>query len=298
VPADPGDLRLFVAVLECGTLTAGAERVNLSVPAASERLQRLEHVLQVRLFERAKSGVKPTEAGVALGSHARAVLQQLERLQAEMTPYARGMRGRVRLLCNTSALTEHLPEALGGFLSANPDIDVDLQEMWSHEILQAVHMGAADVGILADSVDTAGLQTWLFRDDRLVLISPLRGARSTARRASARISFVDALDKPFVGLARDSALSRFLDDQALRVARNVHYRVRVKGFEAVRKLVASGVGVAIVPESATVLSAGESAYRVQHLTEGWATRRLMLCTKSDEGLPPFVRRLIDALRNS
>ena len=115
---------------------------------------------------------------------------------------------------------------------------------------------------------------------------------------SSRISFVNALEKPFVGLAPDSALSRFLDDQALRVARNVHYRVRVKGFEAVRSLVASGVGVAIVPESAALASGGADGFNVQHLTDDWATRRLLLCTASDERLPPFVHKLIDALRRT
>jgi len=289
--ADPGDLRLFLAVLECGTLTAGAERVHLSLAAASERIQRLEHALGVALFERSKRGVKPTAASATLAEHARQVLQQLDRLHTEMSPYARGMRGRVRLACNTSALTEFLPEALGRFLASNPDIDVDLREMWSHEIVQALHAQRADIGILADSVDTTGLQTFAFRDDRLVLIAPKR----RGRRSRAPIAFVDALEHAFIGLSPESGLSRFLEHQALRIARNIHYRVRVKGFEAVRRLVACGVGVAIVPQSAAVRGEGME-FSVQGLTDGWATRRLLLSMASAEALPPYVRKLVAALR--
>src|SRR3546814_7029198 len=88
--------------------------------------------------------------------HARVVLQQMERMRGELGDYARGLKGHVRLLCNTAALTEFLPEALAGYLAAYPNVDVDLEERLSYEIVQAVAEGLADIGIVADSADPAG----------------------------------------------------------------------------------------------------------------------------------------------
>lgn len=288
--ADPSDLRLFLAVLERGSITAGAAALPLSVPAASERIRDLEAGLGVRLLVRSKRGTLPTEAGLALADQARRVLLQIERLHAEMRPYARGLRGRVRLLCNTAAMSEYLPEALARFLAAHPDIDVDLQERWSHEVLHALRAGEAELGILADSVDTTGLEAFPFRDDRLVLVVP--AARSLRQRSRA---FLDTLEEPHIGLSEESGLSRFLADHAARAGRVLHCRVRVKSFDGIRRLVAQGVGVGIMPERAARRPLPDAQVKILRLSDAWATRRLLVCTPDRRALPATARALLAAL---
>lgn len=288
--ADPDDLRLFLAVLEHGSITAGAAALPLSVPAASERIRDLEAALGVRLLVRSKRGVAPTDAGLALADQARRVLLQIERLHAEMRPYARGLRGRVRLLCNTAAMSEYLPEVLGRFLAVHPDIDVDLQERWSHEVLQALRAGEAELGILADSVDTTGLEAFRFHDDRLVLVVP--PARRPRRRS---LAFLDTLDDAHVGLSEESGLSRFLADHAGRAGRVLHCRVRVKSFDGIRRLVAQGVGVGIMPERAARRPLADGEVKVLGLTDAWARRRLLVCTPDRRALPATARALLAAL---
>ena len=115
---------------------------------------------------------RPTPAGKALAQHARVLLQQAERMQQDLAEYANGVKGQVRLLCNTTAITEYLPELLADFLRDHPNLDIDLQELPSARITHALRQGAADLGIVSDAVDTDDLQTRPFRDDPLVLIMP------------------------------------------------------------------------------------------------------------------------------
>src|SRR5579864_6673507 len=112
---DLTDLRLFVNIVEKGTITGGAAQTHMTLASASQRVIGMEESLGTPLLLRTKQGVKPTEAGRTLAHHARLVLLQMERMRGELSEYGAGLNGHVRLLCNTSAMTEHLPEALSGF---------------------------------------------------------------------------------------------------------------------------------------------------------------------------------------
>ncbi len=113
---------------------------------------------------------------------------------------------QVRLLANTAAAAESLPETLAAFLAANPNIDVDLDERPSPEVARAVAEGLAEVGIAADHADFAGLEVLPFRSDRLVLVVPQGHALANRRR----VAFAEALGSEFVGLTGDSALGEHL----------------------------------------------------------------------------------------
>jgi molybdate transport repressor ModE-like protein len=131
---DLTDLRLFAAVLEEGSITAGASRAAISLPSASARLKGMEEALGTALLERHRRGVRSTPAGSALFRHAQLVLAQMERLRGDLREYARGgVRGHIRLLSNTTALEEYLPDALAGWLAANPGVDIAVEERQSRD---------------------------------------------------------------------------------------------------------------------------------------------------------------------
>ena len=109
---DLTDLSLFRHVVEAGSITHGAERANLALAAASTRIRNMEEALGAALLLRARHGVTPTQAGRTLLQHARTMLAQAERLREDLGAYAGGLAGQVRVLSNTNALTEFLPEAL------------------------------------------------------------------------------------------------------------------------------------------------------------------------------------------
>jgi len=270
---DPFDLRLFAAIVEQGSITAGARLIHLSLAAASTRLQQLEHAVGATLLLRSKQGVRTTDAGRTLLRHAGRLQRDMESLHADMAAHAHGVRSTVRVLCNTAAMTEHLPPLLARFLVDHPDIDVDLRELGSQDVLVSMRQEQADIGIVADHVRTEGLATRFFREDLLVAVLPRQGARAS-RRA---LSFAELLDRPFVGLPSESGLSRMLHDKALQHGRGLHHRVRVRGLEALMQLVGEGVGVAVVPQ-ATALRLASDRVVVRPLSDAWAARQLLLCT--------------------
>lgn len=287
---DPFDLRLFSTVVELGSITAAAKAVHLSAAAASERLRALEHALGVSLLVRSKRGAQATDAGRALLRYAGRVLRELDSLYSEMAPFARGVRGTVRLLANTSATSELLPRVLGRFLVEHPDIDIDLRELWSHEILERLRDHRADIGIVASTVDTSGLVVQECCGDELVVICPASGAV----KHSAPVPFADVLAEPFVGLSAESGLSRFLQDQASRCGMAIHHRVRVKSFDAVMRLVEAGVGIAVVPAGLARQYEARSI-EVLSLADAWADRKLLVCTVAGTRQAGHVKSLVDAL---
>ena len=117
----------------------------------------MEDQAGVPLLEQGRRGVEPTPAGRTLLRHARLVTGQMERMRGETGEYARGLRGRGRLLANTAAAAELLPELLADFLRANPNVDVDLGERPSPEVARAVAEEEAEVGIAAGHADFSGL---------------------------------------------------------------------------------------------------------------------------------------------
>jgi DNA-binding transcriptional LysR family regulator len=291
LPFDLTDLRLFLHVVEAASITRGAAAAHMALASASERIRDIEDRLGTRLFDRGRRGVTPTPAGLAFARHARLVLQQTERMRGELADYARGLKGHVRLLANTAAITEFLPEALAAFLAAHPNIDVDLEERPSHRIVRGVADGSADLGILADIVDPGPLETHPIARDQLVLVVP-----KGHPLAKTRVAFQEVLDLDFVGLAAGSALQQHLGDQAARLGRSLTSRVQVGGFEAVCRMVEAGVGCGIVSETAARRYRRAMKIRLVPLDDGWARRTLMLCQRRDAALPAHARQLAEHLK--
>ncbi|WP_434560803.1 LysR family transcriptional regulator [Pseudomonas sp. R1-6] len=285
------DLRLYLNVLDAGNITAGAARSHLSLAAASARIRALEASLGIDLLERGRRGITPTPAGKALAEHARILLQHAERLQQDLAEYARGAKGRVRLLCNTSAMTEYLPELLAGFLKAHPNLDIDLQELPSSRITHALRQGTADLGIVSDAVNTDDLQAWPFRDDPLVLILPTGHSLADGRA----VRFSETLNHDYIGLNASSALAIHLEEQALHIGSRMQIRIRADSFDGVIRMVAHGAGIAIVPKAAIDRRPSERAYRCVPLQETWTRRALLLCARNFEGLPPYAKALAQHL---
>jgi len=285
------DLRLFLHVAEEGSITAGAARSGLALPSASARVRGMEEQAGVPLLERGHRGVEPTPAGRTLLYHARLVTGQMERMRGELGEYARGLKGHVRLLANTAAAAEFLPDILAAFLVANPSVDVDLDERPSPEVAQAVAEGLAEVGIAADHANLSELEVMPFRTDRLTLV--VRRGHPLADRGP--VAFAEALGSEFVGLSGESALGGHLAEHAARTGALMRTRVRVRGLDAACRMVALGAGIAVVPEAAARRWNGEGALALVPLSDPWAERRLMVLVRRLDTLPSHARRLAEHL---
>ena len=292
---DLTDLQLFADIVETGSITRGAARAHIALASASARVHGMEDQLCAALLTRGRRGVEPTAAGQSLVHHARVVLQQIARMHDELGDYTHGAKGHIRLLCNTSAMTEFLPEALSAFMAAHPNIDIDLEERLSYDIVQAVTKGVADIGIIADSVASGGLALFPFRRDRLVLVTAHAHPLTTGLQRRP-VDFADCLDHDFIGLAGDSALQQYLSAHAAQAGKPFRYRVRMRSFDAICRMVEAGAGIAIVPETAARRCQRSMHLQRRSLSNSWADRTLNICVRTLDELPSYTRQLIDEIR--
>ena len=277
-------MSLFRHVVEAGSITHGAERAHLALAAASTRIRNMEKSLGAPLLLRSRQGVTPTPAGRTLLQHARTMLAQAERLREDLGAYAGGLAGQIRILSNTNALTEFLPEALGAFLAGHPQVsdrsrgaaqrrdrrpDRRGRRRYRHRGRHGRYGPARDLSVPQRPLRPRGAAT--------AIPWPPRPS----------IAFAEVLDHDFVGLDRASALQRFLADKATRIGKPLRLRVQLRSFDAVCRMVEAGVGLGIVPETTARRAARTTAITAVDLEDPWAARDLTLCIRSLNGPPAF-----------
>ncbi|AVS77282.1 LysR family transcriptional regulator [Paracidovorax avenae] len=290
---DLTSLQLFVAVCELGSIGRAAEREFIAASAVSKRLSDLEAAVGSALLYRHSRGVTLTPAGESLLHHARTVLFGLERMQGELSEYADGVRGHVRMHANISAIVQFLPEDLGVFAREHAQVKIDLQEHLSPDVLHAVREGAADMGLChtGDGAEPQELQSRPYRSDRLVLVVP--EGHPLAGRPAAR--FEDVLDWDIVGLQANSSISLAMRRGAARAGRPLRQRIQVTGLDAMCRMIDNGLGIGLLPDRAFALMRGVGRLQPVALDEPWAERSLRLVARDFGSLPVTARLLADHL---
>ena len=288
---DLTSLQLFVAVCELGSIGKAAEREFIAASAVSKRLSDLEAALDTPLLYRHTRGVDLTPAGQSLLHHARSVLFSLEKMQGELSEYAAGVRGHVRMHASISAIVQFLPEDLGAFIRQHAEVKIDLEEHLSTEVVRAVQEGAADLGICNTADGSGELQTLPYRQDRLVLIVP----RGHVLGAQDAMAFEDSLDFDHVGLHSNSSIYLAMRDAAARAGRTIKLRIHVTGLDAMCRMIHNGLGVGVMPQRAFELMHGVGELESIALTDGWADRQIELVARDFSSLPVTARLLVDHL---
>lgn len=284
------DLRVFLAVVEEGSISAGAERCFLAPSSVSERISTLETSLGTTLLQRIARGVKPTPAGRILVANARRCLVQLEQMHADLADHSRQVRSRVTLFANGTSLTSRVPRALEAFFVANPTVDVELFEQNSDQVIQGVASGQADVGVAAHNQHPDLRFMPFCREEFTVIASP-----DHAVAVNQRMRFIDCLQERFVGLRNESSLHRFVQDRARDIGRSVTYRVQVTEIITLCNLVAAGVGISIVPRS--LPEQLDCRLCVLPLDEPWAVRQLYICMRAtSDSLNPNAEELAEHIQ--
>jgi DNA-binding transcriptional LysR family regulator len=285
------DLEHFVAVAETGSIARAAERCHTVASAVSKRLSDLEDSFGTPLLVRGAKGVELTAAGHSFLARARGVLHQAEQLDEDLRRHASGARGHVRMFANISAIVEFLPPALASFLAKHPEIHVHLEEHVSTSVAAGVADNLADFGIMSSLTAVDGLTTTPFRTDELAIV--LRPDHPLADAGA--LSFADIAQLPFVGLHANSSLHHLLSRAAADEGRQLNVRIRVTSFDAVCAMVAAGLGIGVVPKATATPYTTQLRLSTIPLTDPWATRQLLICTRSDEALHAAAQRLFDHL---
>jgi DNA-binding transcriptional LysR family regulator len=291
---DLTDLRLFLRIVEAGSITAGAQAAHLSLAAASVRVLGMEQALASPLLIRGRRGVTVTAAGLTLARHARTVLEQAERLKLNLEQLARSVKSHIALIGTSAAIREYLPDSLGDFLAQHPQVNVSVAEAVGEEAVQAVLDGLADIAFVTDRTSVKGLDSLPFVLNRFALVVP-HGHPLVLEAHGRPISIVRGDGYDIVGLNEGSALQDSWERRAADRGVSLKYRVRVPSFDAQLRLIEHGVGVAMLPEATARRAARTMAIEVLPLSDPYLVRRLLVCARSFGALPPDSQRLVQML---
>lgn len=281
-------LRLFVGVVQAGSLTAGAERFGISLAAASKRMAELEAHVGGALLARSKKGVLPTAAGQTLLRHAIELVAGVEQLALAMDDFHRGAAGHLRLWANTSAFGGFLPGLLADFSAAHPSVVLDLEDALSEDAVRAVISGAAELAVIGENTPAGGLQTRVCDEDELVLLLP-------ARHALAQLPVVEfqaAMHCDLVALGRATALTRQVAAAAETLGLPMKIRVQVRSFDAMCRMVAAGLGVAVLPRNGAAFHADALGLVLRPLSGLDTRRRLLLAFRDGAALSPAASAFV------
>ena len=286
-------LRLLVAVCEHRNMARAAEQEHIEPSAVSKRIARLEETLGTPLLLRSRRGVQPTPAGLALLEHARTVLFTIEQIENDACAFSSGVKGHVRLLATASAIAESLLDDLATFMREpeNRNIQLDIEERFSRDLVRQLREGGASIGVCWDNVDLEGLEHRPYRHDQLALA--VHEDHPLATRKSLR--FEQSLDYEHVGLPPSTAVHIALQRAAARVGRSLVYRIIVSNFDAAFRVVGANLGVSVVPMEVGSAYAAKRGIKVIPLTDGWARRSFVVCFNETGELSPAAKRMVDYL---
>lgn len=285
-------LRVVVAVAESGSISAGSERLQLAVAAASARISALEAALGIRIFERSPRGVELTPAGRMLVQRGGELLGDADQLVSDLRDWSAGLAGHVRMLANASALLQVLPARLEAFMRTHPRIHVDVEERMSPEIPVALLEGRADIGVVDVAMPTRGLNFLPFFQDELVLV--VLAGHPLAREHEVRLPQFVA--ENFVVLAGPTAVSTRLFNAAAALGQPLKVRTQMRSFDAACRMVAAGIGVSVLPARAIEPQLAHLPLKAVPLAEDWARRTHFLVLRTGEDAPAAARTLVEALR--
>ena len=287
-------LRYFVAVAEELHFGRAAQRLGISQPPLSQQIQALEDELGACLFERTNRRVALSAVGELFLPEARAVLAQLDKAVAVTSRARAGELGELKVGFTSSApFTSTIPRALRAFRQACPAVHLDLRELSSREVAEAVGEGLLQVGMIRplDPLP-AGLEALELFAEPLVAVLPAGHPR--AIEGASGIALAELADEPFVFFPRSFGTGLY--EQVLGLARGAGFSPRIvqEASEAMTLigLVATGLGVTVLPASFSRLRIDGVVYRT--LRDADASTAVWLVRRRGEA-SPLVQRFAELL---
>jgi DNA-binding transcriptional LysR family regulator len=286
-------LKLIVATIEEKSLAKAADRHHIAISALSKRISDLERAFKVQLLHRMHKGIEPTAAGLALLAHARIINRDVAQLEEELSEYAEGVRGHVRIFANETTAFGFLPEDLSIFMQKYPLVRVEFQTKNNQTVVQAVIENAADIGIFAGDVPASELEVFFYRRDQLVVLVPKAHALSQRDK----VSFSELLEYELIEHEPRSAIETHMLHAANNLGKPLKTRIRVTSLDTACRMVEAGLGIAIVTDQFSIRLAPTMAIASVRLDEPWASRQHKVGTRRISDLPVAANLLLEHLRN-
>lgn len=255
---DLRQLRYFIAVAEDLSFSRAAKRIHVSQPPLSRHVSNLERELGIRLLDRNNHSVRVTAAGRVFLDNARNVLQAVEAAASMARQAAQGEVGSLTLGFGGSAAYAFLPAILRTFRARYPAVKVTLDQLSLIEQIEAIKSRRIDIGFVLLPFEDPSIGFQAMMRDRLVTAVP--SDHVLARRAALRLKELEPHD--FVGFSRSGRFG--YHNHILDLCRRAGFVPRIVKETApmvsVIGLVASGMGIALVPSMAQRLHISDVRY--------------------------------------
>jgi len=288
---DLTSLRLFVAVCQEKNIARAAERENIVASAVSRRIADIEHIIGHPVILRESRGISVTPVGEAVLRHAQDIIASLERLEAELSQFSTGSKGTIRIVGNMSSIVQFLPEDIAAFKRVFPDVDIEIEEQTSGQVIRSVQELDFDLGFCNLMPGLEPLEYLPYRTDRLYLAVPRNHRLSKLPVAR----FVDMLGENFVGLDTETALSQLLVRQAQALGADLNIKIRVGSLDALCRMVHVRLGIAVVPQHVGELYLNTLDLSLVPIEEDWAQRELVVIFRQRERLSAPAAALVQFL---
>ncbi len=252
-------LRYFLAVADLKNFTRAAEQSFVAQSALSQQVSRLEKELGTRLFVRTSHSVELTAAGELLLPHARRIVADAERAQADMRSHLGLEKGRLSLgLIQTSASPIDVVRPISRFHTAHPDIEISIVNLPSSEMVDGVAHGLLDVAVVGASPDELpdGLEARLLATDPLVAVIDAESTRKLVGPLTLRQALKHG---PLINFAPGTGIRRHVDEALKRSGIEPSSVFEMSQVTDMVRFAAMGLGVAIVPHALTLHAATEAA---------------------------------------
>lgn len=282
-------LQTLVEVVEHGSFTVAAQHLNLTQPAVTLKIRELEDRFGVQLIERLGKRAYPTKAGEELMAHARQLLAMADGAVSTMRKYSEGWLGQVRIGSSLTMLLHLLPTALRRIRSAHPNLELMVKTGITAETVARIRANTLDIGLCALPVEDPALVVEPLFDDTSVAILP-RDVQSVP----ATIAPDDIAARPLVLGSQRSQMRKDVDQWLAAAGHRTHPAMELDNIEAMKSVVAAGLGVSIIPGLAVSRAADRADLRVVPLKPSFSRRVALVWRRDKQGEAFVIVR--DALR--
>lgn len=283
-------LRVFLDVIELGSFSAAAERHGLSQPAVSQQLRQLERRYGLHLAERVGRRVTATAAGQELLVFARRIAAVESEVDRTMQSYASGVGGRVLLGTGGTACTYLLPSLLADLRRRFPDLDVVVRIGNTADVLRGVEDNVLDLGLVTLPVRGRMLQATPVLDEDFVAIFPAGETNIPARATPA-----DLARRPLVLFEPGARTRRLADDWFEAAGVPVRPVMELGSTEAMKEIVAAGLGCAVLPSLAVTGTGARQSLAVRPLRPK-LRRQLAVVLRHDKPVGRGLRQVVEMLQ--
>jgi DNA-binding transcriptional LysR family regulator len=287
-------LKLFLTAIEEGQIGRAAAREHIAASAATKRIQDLEDLAGLKLFDRSARGVAPSQAGLVFARHVRAVLAQLDDMRREISAFTDGLRGHISIAAPRLLLVQFLAGQIAEFTRRFPLVDVEMHEAYNRNVVRALASGEVDLAVFAHSVEGGdeGIESYEYGTDRLVAVVPVGHKLASATS----ISLARLLDEDLIGLEPSTTVMENLRRAARQIGRAPRVKFSVNTVEAARSLVSAGLGVALQPASLLFLDERDRVTTVD-IEGAWAQRSHRVGKLRGKTLSAPAEALFEQLRS-